>query len=181
MSKTNELIAAARDAAKTSKGNSKKVLVDIAHSYMNDSDFELNYYSADSEGNQVVEKQDNVAAFRAANADDVCSALNLDKDDRATVESMPISRKTASAMMDIAKDAVMEYLETGRRLNMPTINPNNTRVSLQQTTVAEKEKDTTKIEDGKMVKTGNHVTTFEHQKVTTKNGVYPWQKKIEKI
>lgn len=181
MSKTNELIKQIKENAKKSAGNSRKDLMNIAKSMFNDSEYHAKYYSADSEGKPEEKEQDTVSAFRDATADNVANALNLDKDDRDRVRNMNIGNKMAEAVMDVAMNVQAEYLSTGRKMNIPTVDKNATKVGIQMVSVPEKVKDTTKIVDGKVVPTGKRVTTFEHNQIKVKNTVYPWQKKSEDI
>ena len=181
MSKTSELLKQIKESAKNSSGNSRKDLNAIAKTMLNDDEYEATYYSADSEGQPVEKKQAHVKAFREATADNVASCLNLDKDDRDRVSKMPISAKMAETLMDVAIDTEMEYLGTGRKLSLPTIDKNTARAGIKMKTVEEKVKDTSKIVDGKMVPTGKRVTTFEHEQLKVKSSVFPWQKKSEDI
>ena len=181
MSKTNELLKQIKENAKKSSGNSRKDLNAIAKTMLNYEEYEATYYSADSEGNPVEKKQSHVKAFRDATADNVASCLNLDKDDRDRVAKMPISSKMAESMMDVAIDTEMEYLGTGRKLSLPTMDKNAARAGIQMKTIEEKVKETSKIVDGKMVPTGKRVTTFEHDQLKVKSTVFPWQKKSEDI
>ena len=181
MSKTNELLAQIKANAKKSAGNSRKDLNNIAQTMLNEADYEIGYYSADSEGKPVETKHAHVKAFREATADNVASARNLDRDDRDRVRDMPISRKMAETLVDVAIDTEMAYLDTGRKLALPTVNKDAARSGIQMTKIPEKIKETSKIVDGKMVPTGNRVTTHEHDQLKVKNTVYPWQKKVEPV
>lgn len=181
MSKTNELLKQIKENAKKSSGNSRKDLNSIAKTMLNDNEYRATYYYSDPEGKPVTKEVDHVKTFRDATADSVANCLNLDKDDRDKVASMPISNKMAESMMDVSMDIEMEYLGTGRKLSLPTIDKNTARTGIQMKTIDEKVKDTSKIVDGKMVPTGKRVTTFEHNQLKVKSAVYPWQKKSEDI
>ena len=180
-SKTNELIAQIKANAVKSKGNSRKDLNAIAKTMLNEHDYEIGYFTADGEGKPVETKHSHVKAFREATADNVANCLNLDREDRDRVRDMPISAKMSETMMDVAIDTEMNYLSTGRKLSLPTVDKNSARSGIQMTTLEEKTKETSKIVDGKSVPTGNIVTTHKHDQLKVKNSVFPWQKTVKPI
>lgn len=181
MSKTSELLDSIKEKAKKSSGNSRSDLNSIVKTMLNDADYEVGYWSADKDGAPVETKHAHVKEFREATADNVARALGLDTDDRNIVRDMPISTKMAESMMDVAIDAEMGYLSTGRKLALPTTDKDSARVGIQFGGQEEKVKETTMIRDGKVVPTGKKVTTFAHNRLKAKNSNYPWQKKSEEI
>ena len=163
-------------------GNSNSLRREITQAMLNAPDYTQEVYTEESDGSMKVTETAVSANLRSEIAKTVGKVVGLDKTDieRATAE-MQFSQGAAGAFTEFADAALMNYLSTGHKAVLPSIDKDMSRMGIFLADVDQTEVATRKIvkkEDGtyEQVATGEIVTTKKHTTLKSKCQTRPWHK-----
>lgn len=163
-----------------SKGGSnysKSDQVALMQSLINDPEHEASIYSKASDGSAKETKIKPSQDFREKVIKKALTDAGMDKQDAAdAVEKYEINKDGAESVVTLGMIAMRDYLDTGRKVVLPTTTPDSATMSVSIQRVEEKVEATKKIEqqpDGSYasVPTGKTIKTESYEKLIAKNKV----------
>lgn len=156
--------------------------VNIMHKLINEPDQTFRQLkSKGGESEPVVVETQPVKRYRNALKSMVTDTFGISDEEASKLDEQKFSKEHAESLIDVGDEAMSDYLNVGRTLNLPLTDEQSAKMSIRKAVVEEKEEATNKIEkcdDGsyRSVPTGKTIKTDKHSVLKSSNKVPPWLK-----
>lgn len=154
--------------------------VNIMHNLINEPEQTAKRVKAEN-GEPVVTEIQPTKRYRNALKTMVKENFGITEEEASKLDDTKLSKEHAESIIEVSDQAMSDYLNIGRTLNLPLTDEESSKMSIRKTVVGDKEEATNKIEKDengnyRSVPTGKVMKTDKHSTLKASNKIPPWLK-----